>query len=121
MDPWGRVPMGSVVSRYLIRRFALASMICPQLVISKLVVPNKWAVHGRTSFVFGQFGNSYEYAWCQVISHSKQSSCLARRRGPANRQASCFIGDHSLQLGFHRLGSAASVDVQLLTYNRIYL
>jgi hypothetical protein len=30
--------------------------------ISKFVVAKKWEVYGRTSFIFGQFGNSYEYA-----------------------------------------------------------
>ena len=30
--------------------------------ISKMVVPKRWELYGRTSFIFGQFRNSYEYA-----------------------------------------------------------
>ena len=41
--------------------------------LSKFVVPKKWELYGRTSFVFGQFGNSYEYApgvkWYIVPNH----------------------------------------------------
>ena len=33
-----------------------------ELVVSKFLVPRKWEVYGRTSFIFGQFNNSYEYA-----------------------------------------------------------
>ncbi len=33
-----------------------------ELVVSQFVVPKKWELYGRTSFVFGQFRNSYEYA-----------------------------------------------------------
>jgi hypothetical protein len=40
---------------------------------SAFVVPKKWEVYGRTSFVFGQFGNSYEYApglkWYPLQDH----------------------------------------------------
>jgi len=41
--------------------------------LSKFVVPKKWELYGRTSFVFGQFRNSYEYAggvkWYPVRNH----------------------------------------------------
>lgn len=41
--------------------------------LSKLLVPKKLEVYGRTSFIFGQFGNSYEYApgvkWYIVSNH----------------------------------------------------
>jgi hypothetical protein len=44
-----------------------------ETVLSEFVVPKKWEVYGRTSFVFGQFGNSYEYApgikWYPVGTH----------------------------------------------------
>ena len=30
--------------------------------LSAFVVPRKWELYGRTSYVFGQFGNSHEYA-----------------------------------------------------------
>ena len=44
-----------------------------ELVLSEFVVPKKWEVYGRTSFVFGQFGNSYQYApgvkWYPVGNH----------------------------------------------------
>jgi hypothetical protein len=44
-----------------------------EMVVRKFVVPRKWEVYGRTSFVFGQFGNSYEYAgglkWYLVNNH----------------------------------------------------
>jgi hypothetical protein len=33
-----------------------------ELVVSKFVIPRKWEVYGRTSIIFGQFNNSYEYA-----------------------------------------------------------
>jgi len=33
-----------------------------ETVVSQFIVPKKWELYGRTSFVFGQFGNSYEYA-----------------------------------------------------------
>ena len=33
-----------------------------EFVVGGFVVPKKWEVYGRTSFVFGQFRNSYEYA-----------------------------------------------------------
>jgi len=33
-----------------------------ETVVSQFVVPKKWEVYGRTSMVFGQFRNSYEYA-----------------------------------------------------------
>jgi hypothetical protein len=41
--------------------------------LSKFVIPKKWELYGRTSFVFGQFANSYEYApgvkWYIVPNH----------------------------------------------------
>jgi len=44
-----------------------------EMVASKFVVPKKWEVYGRTSFVFGQFRNSYEYApgvkWYPLNNH----------------------------------------------------
>ena len=33
-----------------------------EFILSKFLVPKKWEIYGRTSFVFGQFRNSYEYA-----------------------------------------------------------
>jgi hypothetical protein len=33
-----------------------------ELVVSQFVVPKKWELYGRTSLVFGQFRDSYEYA-----------------------------------------------------------
>jgi hypothetical protein len=44
-----------------------------ELEVSKFVVPKKLELYGRTSFVFGQFRNSYEYApgikWYIVGNH----------------------------------------------------
>jgi hypothetical protein len=41
--------------------------------VSQFIVPKKWELYGRTSFVFGQLRNSYEYApgvkWYFVGSH----------------------------------------------------
>jgi hypothetical protein len=31
-----------------------------EMTVSQFIVPKKWEVYGRTSFVFGQFRNSYE-------------------------------------------------------------
>jgi hypothetical protein len=33
-----------------------------ELSVSKFVIPKDWLVYARTSQVFGQFGNSWEYA-----------------------------------------------------------
>ncbi len=44
-----------------------------ELEVSQFVVPEKWMLYGRTSAVFGQFGNSWEYAggfkWFFVGDH----------------------------------------------------
>lgn len=44
-----------------------------ETVVAQFVVPKKWELYGRTSFVFGQFRNSYEYApgvkWYPLGSH----------------------------------------------------
>jgi hypothetical protein len=44
-----------------------------EVVASQFIVPKKWEVYGRTSFVFSQFRNSYEYApgvkWYPLKSH----------------------------------------------------
>ena len=44
-----------------------------ELVASQFVVPKKLELYGRTSFVFGQFRNSYEWApgfkWYPLSSH----------------------------------------------------
>jgi hypothetical protein len=44
-----------------------------ETVVSQFVVPKKWELYGRTSFIFGQFGNSYEYApgvkWYPLDNH----------------------------------------------------
>jgi len=44
-----------------------------ETVVSQFVVPKKWELYGRTSFIFGQFRNSYEYApgvkWYPLNNH----------------------------------------------------
>jgi hypothetical protein len=44
-----------------------------EMVVSQFAVPKKWELYGRTSFVFGQFRNSYEYApgikWYPLNNH----------------------------------------------------
>jgi hypothetical protein len=44
-----------------------------ETVVGAFVVPRKWELYGRTSFVFGQFRNSYEYApgvkWYPLRNH----------------------------------------------------
>jgi len=44
-----------------------------ETVVSQFVVPKRWELYGRTSFVFGQFRNSYEWApgfkWYPLRSH----------------------------------------------------
>ena len=41
--------------------------------MSGFVVPRKWELYGRTSYIFGQFRNSYEYApgikWYPLNNH----------------------------------------------------
>jgi hypothetical protein len=53
--------------------------------VSQVIVPKKWELYGRTSFVFGHFRNSYEYApgvkWYIVGNH--QALQVGRR---------CFSG-----------------------------
>ena len=44
-----------------------------ETVVGAFVVPKKWELYGRASFVFGQFRNSYEYApgvkWYPIGNH----------------------------------------------------
>jgi hypothetical protein len=89
-----------------------------EMTLSQFIVPKKWELYGRTSFVFGQFRNSYEYAPGVKWYNFRESSCLARRRGSAHCQVPCFIGHYSIQLRSHRLVAVTSVDVQLLRTQR---
>jgi hypothetical protein len=53
-----------------------------ETVVSQFVVPRKWELYGRTSFVFGQFRNSYEYApgvkWYPVRNHRALAALLLK-------------------------------------------